>query len=83
MERILLSLMMNEVKNPKYPVICLMEEQTDISDMGGTMRLGAYECILNQNTLAYNAYGSDKISERHRLDMKLITITEIFLKKMV
>ena len=53
-------------ENPKYPVICLMEEQTDISDMGGTMRLGAYECILNQNTLAYNAYGSDKISERHR-----------------
>ena len=53
-------------KNSKYPVICLMEEQTDISDMGGTMRLGAYECTLNHNTLAHNAYGIDKISERHR-----------------
>ncbi|MDP2192918.1 MAG: CTP synthase, partial [Alphaproteobacteria bacterium] len=36
------------------------------SDMGGTMRLGAYPCMLNQDSKVYKAYGSEKISERHR-----------------
>ena len=48
------------------PVINLMENQRDINDMGGTMRLGAYPCILSPGTLAQSAYGTDKISERHR-----------------
>jgi CTP synthase len=48
------------------PVIDLMENQRDINDLGGTMRLGAYPCILGRNTLAHAAYGKDEISERHR-----------------
>jgi len=43
-----------------------MEEQKDINDMGGTMRLGAYPCELKKDTLAHSAYGVDIISERHR-----------------
>jgi CTP synthase len=48
------------------PVIDLMPEQKDIEDMGGTMRLGAYPCVLKEDSLAYTIYGLDKISERHR-----------------
>ena len=48
------------------PVIDLMEEQRNVSDLGGTMRLGAYPCILRKNTLALAAYGAEEISERHR-----------------
>ncbi|MCC6712131.1 MAG: CTP synthase [Candidatus Dadabacteria bacterium] len=48
------------------PVIDLMEAQRDVNDMGGTMRLGAYPCILKKDTLAYSAYETDEISERHR-----------------
>lgn len=47
-------------------VIDLMDEQKGISDMGGTMRLGAYPCELKKDTLAHSAYGADLISERHR-----------------
>jgi CTP synthase len=43
-----------------------MENQKDINDLGGTMRLGAYPCVLAADTLAQSAYGLDKISERHR-----------------
>lgn len=50
----------------KNPVICLMEEQKNISNMGGTMRLGAYECQIQPNTNAFEAYHSSTISERHR-----------------
>jgi CTP synthase len=53
----------DDVKNA---VIDLMEDQKDVSDMGGTMRLGAYPCVLKKDTLAYSAYNSEKISERHR-----------------
>lgn len=49
-----------------YPVINMMEEQKSISNMGGTMRLGAYKCHLKPNTLAHQAYNTDIISERHR-----------------
>jgi CTP synthase len=50
-----------------YPVIDLMTEQKSIQEMGGTMRLGAYECTLKPGTLAASAYGNaSKISERHR-----------------
>lgn len=47
-------------------VIDLMEEQKSISNMGGTMRLGAYACRLQPGSLAANAYGTTEISERHR-----------------
>jgi CTP synthase len=50
----------------KNPVIDMMEEQKSIIDMGGTMRLGAFPCAINKNTLAYEIYGSELISERHR-----------------
>jgi len=49
-----------------YPVIALMEEQKNITDLGGTMRLGAYPCILKEKTHSIAAYGAGKISERHR-----------------
>ena len=49
-----------------YPVIDLMDEQQDVENLGGTMRLGAYPCILKDGTLAKKLYGTNKISERHR-----------------
>jgi len=55
---------MNE--HSKYPVIAMMEEQKKVTDKGGTMRLGAYKCTLNKDTLAASLYGTTEISERHR-----------------
>ena len=49
-----------------YPVIDIMPEQKDISDKGGTMRLGAYPCVLKEDTFSKAAYNTDNISERHR-----------------
>lgn len=48
------------------PVIDLIEAQKNISHMGGTMRLGAYACRLEEGTLAYSIYGKANITERHR-----------------
>lgn len=48
------------------PVIDLMEGQKAIANKGGTMRLGAYPCKIEKDTLAYQIYGSEMISERHR-----------------
>jgi CTP synthase len=48
------------------PVISLLSEQEGINDMGGSMRLGAYPCILAQGSRAIQAYGCSKIFERHR-----------------
>ena len=48
------------------PVIALMNDQKDVTDKGGTMRLGAYDCTLEAGSLAARAYGTTKISERHR-----------------
>lgn len=54
-------------ENTPYPVISLMEEQKKIQNMGGTMRLGAYPCVLKEGTRAYQAYeGQKEIEERHR-----------------
>ncbi len=50
----------------KDPVISLMAEQKSITNMGGTMRLGAYPCQVEPGTKAYEAYGEDLIEERHR-----------------
>ena len=52
--------------NTKNPVIHIMEEQKNITKKGGTMRLGAYPCILVKDTLASRLYDSVEISERHR-----------------
>jgi CTP synthase len=50
----------------KNAVICLMSEQKNIKDMGGTMRLGEYKCVLENNSRAYKAYKEKIIFERHR-----------------
>ncbi len=48
------------------PVIALMPEQEGVIDMGGTMRLGLYPCVLQPGTIAANAYKTDEVQERHR-----------------
>ncbi len=48
------------------PIIHLLEGQDKIEDIGGTLRLGAYPCVLKTDTKAYELYGSEHISERHR-----------------
>ena len=53
-------------KSTSHPVIDLMEDQKNIDQMGGTMRLGAYDCHLKKGSKAYKAYGKSTISERHR-----------------
>lgn len=53
-------------KDTPHPVVCLMEEQEKVVDLGGTMRLGAWPCTLAKETRAISAYGAQKISERHR-----------------
>jgi CTP synthase len=50
----------------EHPVVCLMEEQMDVQEKGGTMRLGACPCDLEEGTKALEAYGTKKVSERHR-----------------
>lgn len=54
--------------NPEtsYPVIDILPEQKDVTDMGGTMRLGQYPCSLNPESKAFELYGSSMIYERHR-----------------
>ena len=53
-------------KDTKYPIISLMEEQKGLKDMGGTMRLGSYPCVLAENSIAASVYGKTNIDERHR-----------------
>ncbi len=53
-------------KNTHHPVIDLMEEQKRITNLGGTMRLGAYPCSLDENSKIFNFYNELEISERHR-----------------
>ena len=56
-----------EVKpNTPEPVISMMEDQKNIENMGGTMRLGSQKCKLEKGSLAYRAYGRSEINERHR-----------------
>ncbi|MDO8282796.1 MAG: CTP synthase [Thermodesulfovibrionia bacterium] len=80
-------------KETPYPVIYLMSEWYDFrtktiqkrdmsSDKGGTMRLGAYPCVLEDDTIAINAYGQKEISERHRHRYEFNNkYKETFLKK--
>jgi CTP synthase len=50
----------------RHPVVCMLDEQYDITHLGGTMRLGAYPCDLVEGSRAHQAYGSTQIQERHR-----------------
>ncbi|CDF57253.1 CTP synthase [Thermobrachium celere] len=52
--------------NTPYPVIDLMDEQRDIDEKGGTMRLGLYPCKLKEGTFSFEAYKDEIIYERHR-----------------
>jgi CTP synthase len=54
------------VRSTPYPVIDLMEQQKGVTEKGGTMRLGAYPCIIKEKTKVFNAYGKVETSERHR-----------------
>lgn len=49
-----------------HPVIHLMPEQDGVEDIGGTLRLGSYPCVLNKSSKAYELYGEEMIHERHR-----------------
>jgi CTP synthase len=53
-------------RNCPHPVVCLLDEQYDITNLGGTMRLGAYPCNLQEGSRAREAYGAPRIEERHR-----------------
>ena len=52
--------------NTTHPMIHLMPDQDGIEDIGGTLRLGSYPCILDKDTKAYELYGEETIHERHR-----------------
>ena len=53
-------------QDANHPVIHLMEEQKEVTMKGGTMRLGAYPCRIDEGSLAHSIYGSTEIAERHR-----------------
>ena len=52
--------------NTTHPMIHLMPEQDGVTDIGGTLRLGSYPCVLDKSTKAYELYGEETIHERHR-----------------
>ena len=54
------------VRSTEHPVIDLMESQKGVTEKGGTMRLGAYPCVIKKGSRAHKAYGTTHISERHR-----------------
>ena len=54
------------VDKVKHPVINLMEEQKEVTEKGGTMRLGAWACKIEQDSKVFEAYKAELISERHR-----------------
>ena len=52
--------------NTAHPVIALMPDQNGVEDIGGTLRLGSYPCVLEKDSKAYEMYGTENINERHR-----------------
>ncbi|MCI8300204.1 MAG: CTP synthase [Lachnospiraceae bacterium] len=52
--------------NTTHPVIALMPDQNGVEDLGGTLRLGSYPCILDKTSRAFQVYGEETIHERHR-----------------
>jgi CTP synthase len=55
-------------RNCRHPVVCLLDEQYDITHLGGTMRLGSYPCVLKEGSHSREAYGSGQVQERHRVN---------------
>jgi len=53
-------------RNCRHPVVCMLDDQFDITHLGGTMRLGSYPCVLVEGSRAHQAYGSLLVNERHR-----------------
>jgi CTP synthase len=53
-------------RNCRHPVVCMLDDQYDITHLGGTMRLGSYPCVLVEGSRANQAYGSLLVHERHR-----------------
>jgi len=53
-------------RNCRHPVVCMLDEQYDITHLGGTMRLGSYPCALTEGSRAHQAYGNLLVHERHR-----------------
>lgn len=53
-------------KDTKFPVIDILPDQKNIENLGGTMRLGLYPCMLDENSYSYKAYSNNLINERHR-----------------
>ena len=53
-------------KDTRHPVICLLDEQQNVTQMGGTMRLGSQPSVLDLNSIAGKAYDAENIDERHR-----------------
>ena len=60
-----------------HPVINLMPEQNGVTNLGGTLRLGAYPCVLDKTNKAYQLYGIEKFLSAIVIVMRLITITEM------
>ncbi len=52
--------------NTTHPVIALMPDQNGVEDIGGTLRLGSYPCMLDESSKAFEVYGTEQIAERHR-----------------
>lgn len=73
--------------NPRtpHPVICILPEQEDIEGLGGTMRLGGYDVLVEKGTLAYKLYGAAKIRERfrHRFNVNTQYIDQLTAKGLV
>ena len=67
--------------NTQHPVIDLMAEQKKVEDKGGTMRLGAYPCKIEEGSFAHKAYGETEISSDIDIDMNLIAPTRKSLLK--
>ena len=68
--------------NTPHPVICYMDEQLRVIDMGGTMRLGSYPCHLAEGGLAQRAYAQDNVHERHRHRLEFNNaFRDVFLEK--
>lgn len=64
-----------------HPIIDLMSYQKSVINMGGTLRLGNYECTLQPNTLAFTCYNQDKILERHRHRYEFNNKYKVILEK--
>jgi len=68
-------------ENTPHPVIHLMEEQRGMINKGGTMRLGAYPCILEEGSLAMKSYGKREIYERHRHRLEFNNVYKDLLRE--